>query len=90
MSNEKYVCPNCDEQVYFWVEQLIEHRRVINTKTGRMKTQVKKINFGNRTTNSGISCSKCYWFSSFDGEQLPKHFEDIGGVDQFIESVENS
>ncbi|PHM37574.1 hypothetical protein Xmau_03790 [Xenorhabdus mauleonii] len=60
-----YKCPKCGEQVYFFIEQTIEYKRLVNVETGKLetetKTNIKKS--GYLFDDSGVRCSNrdCDW-----------------------------
>lgn len=63
MSN-KFVCPQCGGQLYYWTETVLERKYKVNSRTGKInKTCAKQQTYGlgNAIDNEGFTCDDCGW-----------------------------
>jgi hypothetical protein len=59
----RFICPECSGELYYWTEEVVEHKYKINSKTGKInKTAFEKQSYGlgNACSNEGLGCS-CGW-----------------------------
>ena len=75
--NNRYICPQCGG------ESVIETRRKINPRTGRVYKKIEKAPNDSESGNEGIACKECGWcfntisYRGTDGINIPYIFEHI-------------
>ena len=58
---KKCICPQCGNNLIYWVERVIETKQKINPYTGKIyKTKTKEFAPEN-TGNEGFECAVCGW-----------------------------
>lgn len=62
MKDNKFICPECGGELFYWSEIVNEERRTINPKTGHINKKVTCIK-GKKgdNGNEGVQCVDCGW-----------------------------
>ena len=62
--SDKFVCPQCGKQLYYWTETVLERKYKVNSKTGKINKipcSQQTYGYGNFTDNEGFICDNCGW-----------------------------
>ncbi|OIH12227.1 hypothetical protein A7M79_01680 [Acinetobacter baumannii] len=82
------VCPDCNSNLEFCVEENVLHKRTIDPKTGKLRKPIKKESQGNETQRSLIQCVCCTW-SCTDGDGEWYKLQKACNKDQIAELIDH-
>lgn len=80
MKVNKYICPECGGTLIYWEEEVVEKKKSIDSRTGKVYGKATKtITEGE---NEGVACESCGWMYNtvnlVGSKNVPKWIEELG------------
>lgn len=68
----KVICPDCDSNIEFCVEETVLHKRIVDPKTGKLKKRVKIESEGIPADRAVFQCTNCSWSCTDGSPEYPQ------------------